>query len=268
MIHRVPFIVAELGSDVDPFVLHLFAALALALNISHTSYHRRTTQNRMLDMARKKVSLPGHRSPPRRRLSKQSAVRHLVHAAVRLIAAGEDPFATNMLIQSADKLTIDIAENTKRKLPFTWDEFVKPEYKNGLFKTIRETYNFFKHADDDHDEVLGVIDIALFNLLQLGTVIVNYHALYGTMTNHMRLFFGFVKLVSPAGFVPEVEKAEADRISRSFIDMTPQTYFHGCWTDPLIAVALPSLAAERDEDLQDMMDFYTSTISQLGQKGA
>jgi DNA invertase Pin-like site-specific DNA recombinase len=28
MTERVPFVVAELGSDVDPFVLHLFAALA------------------------------------------------------------------------------------------------------------------------------------------------------------------------------------------------------------------------------------------------
>lgn len=28
MVHRVPFIVTELGADVDPFVLHLFAALA------------------------------------------------------------------------------------------------------------------------------------------------------------------------------------------------------------------------------------------------
>jgi DNA invertase Pin-like site-specific DNA recombinase len=28
MTHRVPFLVAELGPDVDPFVLHLFAALA------------------------------------------------------------------------------------------------------------------------------------------------------------------------------------------------------------------------------------------------
>jgi DNA invertase Pin-like site-specific DNA recombinase len=28
MVHRVPFIVAELGPDIDPFVLHLFAALA------------------------------------------------------------------------------------------------------------------------------------------------------------------------------------------------------------------------------------------------
>src|SRR5262249_49548899 len=28
MVHRVPFLVAELGADVDPFVLHLYAALA------------------------------------------------------------------------------------------------------------------------------------------------------------------------------------------------------------------------------------------------
>ena len=28
MTHKVPFLVAELGADVDPFMLHLFAALA------------------------------------------------------------------------------------------------------------------------------------------------------------------------------------------------------------------------------------------------
>jgi hypothetical protein len=28
MAHRVPFLVAELGPDVDPFILHLFAAVA------------------------------------------------------------------------------------------------------------------------------------------------------------------------------------------------------------------------------------------------
>lgn len=28
MAHKVPSVVAELGPDVDPFVLHLFAALA------------------------------------------------------------------------------------------------------------------------------------------------------------------------------------------------------------------------------------------------
>jgi DNA invertase Pin-like site-specific DNA recombinase len=28
MAHRVPFVVADLGPDVDPFILHLYAALA------------------------------------------------------------------------------------------------------------------------------------------------------------------------------------------------------------------------------------------------
>ena len=28
MVHKVPFIMAELGADVDPFVLHMYAALA------------------------------------------------------------------------------------------------------------------------------------------------------------------------------------------------------------------------------------------------
>ena len=28
MVHKVPFIVAELGADADPFMLHLYAALA------------------------------------------------------------------------------------------------------------------------------------------------------------------------------------------------------------------------------------------------
>jgi DNA invertase Pin-like site-specific DNA recombinase len=28
MKHRVPFIVAELGADTDPFMLHIYAALA------------------------------------------------------------------------------------------------------------------------------------------------------------------------------------------------------------------------------------------------
>ena len=28
MVHRIPFIVAELGTDIDPFMLHIHAALA------------------------------------------------------------------------------------------------------------------------------------------------------------------------------------------------------------------------------------------------
>jgi hypothetical protein len=68
----------------------------------------------------KKLQL-GPRGAPRRRLTKQQAVRHLIHGAVRLLAAGEDPFATHLLIQSADKLLIDLAKHSAtRKLVYDW----------------------------------------------------------------------------------------------------------------------------------------------------
>lgn len=64
-----------------------------------------------------------------------------------MLAAAEDPFAIHLLIQSADKLLIDLSKKTGRKLVFTWDEFIKPEYKDALIEGVTETANFFKHAD-------------------------------------------------------------------------------------------------------------------------
>jgi hypothetical protein len=78
-------------------------------------------------MAKPKVSLP--RKPPKRTITKRQAIRHLIHCAGRMLAAREDPFAIHLLIQSADKLLIDIAKKEKRSQVFTWDEMLKPEYR-------------------------------------------------------------------------------------------------------------------------------------------
>jgi hypothetical protein len=67
-------------------------------------------------MAKSKMLLP--RNQPRRALTKKQALRHLIHAAVRMISSGEDPFATHILIQSADKLLIDLAKRSGRSLSF------------------------------------------------------------------------------------------------------------------------------------------------------
>ena len=96
-------------------------------------------------LAKSKIVLPRH--PPKRMITKQQAVRHLIHASSRMLAAAEDPFAIHLLIQSADKLLIDLSKKTGRKLVFTWDEFIKPEYKDALIEGVTETANFFKHAD-------------------------------------------------------------------------------------------------------------------------
>jgi hypothetical protein len=157
-------------------------------------------------MAKARTKLPG-RLPPKRTITKQQAVRHLIHSAIRMIAAREDPFAIQLLIQSADKLLIDLAKKAGRKLAFNCGEFLKPEYKDAALDAIRETSNFLKHADRDHDETLHVGDIAKTNVLQIGICIVNYHSLFGHRTDHMRLMFIVAQLVNPDGFVhPELKK--------------------------------------------------------------
>jgi DNA invertase Pin-like site-specific DNA recombinase len=99
MAHRVPFIVAELGADADPFMLHLYAALA--------------EKERALISARTKAALAAKKAAgaklgnPR---AAEAAVK--AHAANR---AAADQFTANVLpivreIQAAGRTTLrDIA---------------------------------------------------------------------------------------------------------------------------------------------------------------
>lgn len=81
MTHRVPFVVAELGADADPFMLHLYAALA--------------EKERALISERTRVALAAKKAQgyklgnPR---AAEAAVK--AHAANR---AGADQFAANVL---------------------------------------------------------------------------------------------------------------------------------------------------------------------------
>jgi hypothetical protein len=50
----------------------------------------------------------------------------MVHAAVRMLMAREDPFAIHFLLQAADKVLIDLAANGGKELLFNWDRYLKP----------------------------------------------------------------------------------------------------------------------------------------------
>src|SRR2546423_1181585 len=89
---------------------------------------------------------------PVRKIGKQEAIRHLIHCAVRMVAAQEDPFAIHLLIHSAEKMLMDVAKQTGRKLVFNWADYMDSKF----FKFHRATYNFFKHADKDFDQELAV----------------------------------------------------------------------------------------------------------------
>jgi DNA invertase Pin-like site-specific DNA recombinase len=100
MTHRVPFVVAELGADADPFMLHLYAALA--------------EKERALISARTKAALAVKKAQGVK-LGNPRAAETIgrAHAAAR---AAADRFAANVLpvvreIQSSGATTLDaIAE--------------------------------------------------------------------------------------------------------------------------------------------------------------
>jgi hypothetical protein len=180
-----------------------------------------------------------------------------------MIAGREDPFAIQLLIQSADGLLGDVAKNKGKTLAFTWDEFVKPEYRSAVRAAMRETSNFLKHADTDPDAELYVAEIAKLNILQLGTCIVNYHSVFGEWTQHMQLLMNVARIVFPKSFVPEQMRALFDASLPKIERMTLAEYFAGWWDDPLLRTALPKLAPERAEDLQDLRTFYATQILAL-----
>ena len=204
------------------------------------------------------------RSEPRRRMSKQQAIRHLIHSAVRMIAAREDPFAIHLVVQSADKLLIDLSKKRGKPLALEWTENIKEEYRGQLMTVFRETYNFLKHADTDHDEALHVGSIAESNVLQLAVACANYYSQFGEWTDHMKLMFNFAKLVAPNSFVMEGDMPVFDAAVPKLADMQFQEFFNqDLWGDPMVAPAFPNLARERYEDLRDNTEFFATTFGEF-----
>lgn len=56
-------------------------------------------------------------------LTKQQAVPHLIHSAIRMFVHEDDPFAIHVLIHAADSILNDIIENRNTELK-DWNNFI------------------------------------------------------------------------------------------------------------------------------------------------
>jgi hypothetical protein len=198
---------------------------------------------------------------PRRTLNKHEAIRHLIHTSVRLIMTQEDPFAVHLLVHSADKMLIDIAGKRGQELKVDWELYIKDEYHKAFFDRHRATYNYFKHADRDFSADLPVHDIMMLNVMTLFIAIENYVKLFGERTDHMMLFLVFVMNLSPEIINKEAEaKVNLQAGLRMTQSMTPKIFFE-CFEEN--SHMLPKFYSEVSKDMQDIIDFYHLSFSQL-----
>lgn len=197
---------------------------------------------------------------PRRSLGKQEAIRHLIHAAIRLIMKMEDPFAVHLLVHSADKMLIDLAEKRGQELRVDWKLYIKDEWHKAFFKRYRETYNYLKHAKEDFAADLPVHDIMMLNVMALFICIANYNELFSELRDHIRLFLAFVMMLLPKIIIDTEQTADLLKNIRMTQSMTPREFFEFFEKN---AQALPQFHLEAAEDLEDIVDFYDLSFRQL-----
>ena len=165
------------------------------------------------------------REPPLRYISKREGVRHVLHAAIRSVFYGEDPFAIHLLGQSAEKVLLDLLKHANIEDPMlSMLSLLKPELRSEFFRFYREPYNFLKHADRDSGDKLGVHNIAASNDMLVYLCIVRYRMLFGSDTQHMRvlgprfcsLYIGWRQNARPSIATPEGEwNKDADGVRRA-----------------------------------------------------
>jgi hypothetical protein len=210
--------------------------------------------------------LKDDREEPRRLLNRHEAVRRLIHTAVRMFASGEDPFAVHLLIQSADKLLVDIAKKRAVNLAVDWGSLIKDEHRQEFFAMYRETYNFFKHADKGPDH-LSVYNITEANAAQLTIAVENYAILFGAVTSHMFVFRIFSRLWKPNWFLKKFEDfvpAEgAEEFAKSVATLreaSPAEFFR------IIAenrIGNAAFEQERATDLAETREFYSTAFENM-----
>ncbi len=90
------------------------------------------------------------------KIGKLDIATHHVMAAIQMISVRCNPYAVHLVAMAADELVETVAEKTGVTLTFASSRWIKKEHLKDWFKGKRKFYNYFKHADRDHDiEYIG-----------------------------------------------------------------------------------------------------------------
>ncbi len=148
-------------------------------------------------MTRQRRAKMDDRPPPKRLMDKLEAIRHLLHASIRMFFWQEDPFALHVILYSCDRLLADYVKKKNIFVTFDWKDYIKDEYHQAFYDLRIETYDFLRHADRRPDHKLGVRDIEKTNELDLLMNVHRYKEITSSHTEHTQQFMSFVFMNRP-----------------------------------------------------------------------
>jgi hypothetical protein len=188
------------------------------------------------------------RDEPNRVITKFEGVHHVLHCAIRCTLSGEDPFATNILAQSAEKVLVDILKVNGKADPFY--ELLNPAHSKEFFNSYREPVNFLKHADTDHDGLLPVYDIVRLTDFAILGAIVRLEALDEPLTSQMRAMLIFVGAQYPNVLNIDGRPALREAIAQALERSSTRGDLAAFVRDAMMSD--PECATERFVDLSDV----------------
>jgi hypothetical protein len=92
-------------------------------------------------------------------ISKLDAAERQINTAVRLYFNDGDPVSIHTLSAAAFEILKDLDKKGPKTGTFyeLVDQYVRPEERDTVMKTVKQAQNFFKHADQDPDATLDFI---------------------------------------------------------------------------------------------------------------
>jgi hypothetical protein len=131
------------------------------------------------------------------KISKLDAARRQIDTAVRLYFDRGDPVSIHTLAAAAFEILKDLDKQAPKTGTF-YDliaQYVQPEYRKVVTKTLKEAQNFFKHADRDAEAVFE-FSLAEPELFLLGACD-KFRELGGHRSAEMAVFIIWFTLQNP-----------------------------------------------------------------------
>jgi len=108
------------------------------------------------------------------KISKLAAARAQLDRAIELWFLDKDPISTHTLAAAAYQLLDDLNKHRATGQELLYDSImIKDEYRKEWIQLIKKPVNFFKHANNDPEEIIEFAPESTLIFLMFGTMAIN-----------------------------------------------------------------------------------------------